>query len=328
MTRTGLALVLVGGCSFAPIDATNRMPPCADGYEEVGNRCVLGGRDAGNTDAGLAFDAGFDAFVPATDAEIPPLDADTDAADEPGLSECATGGALESTDFCDGFENPGFNWSRQVSFGSVVQTRAEDGITPYRGLFMLRARTTDLGAWAQALVCPMRPGGRCPASGESPLPEETVSSGDLYLRTYVYVPSTEDVVHVSVMHGGAHRGFDPLDNPVSFNLDGAGSLMYVGAENMRHPTAPDPTYAFPRDQWVCVRTHVVVDDTAGEVRSWVEHDDPVQVDLVTEAVGIDTLPDTPYLHFGLGVAWSSATQDALTLYFDEVGVSRTPIPCD
>ena len=119
-----------------------------------------------------------------------------------------------------------------------------------------------------------------------------------------------------------------LDKPLFFNLDGAGSLMYVGAENMRHPTAPDPTYAFPRDQWVCVRTHVVVDDTAGEVRSWVEHDDPVQVDLVTEAVGIDTLPDTPYLHFGLGVAWSSATQDALTLYFDEVGVSRTPIPCD
>ena len=42
----------------------------------------------------------------------------------------------------------------------------------------------------------------------------------------------------------------------------------------------------------------------------------------------DTLPDTPYLHFGLGVAWSSAAQGALTLYFDEVGVSRTPIPCD
>jgi hypothetical protein len=74
-----------------------------------------------------------------------------------------------------------------------------------------------------------------------------------------------------------------------------------------------------------VRTHVIVGDV-GEARSWVEHGE--NVDLVTEATEIDTLPDTPYLRFGLGLAWTSADQEPTTVYFDEVAVSREPIPCD
>ncbi|MCU0674923.1 MAG: hypothetical protein MUE69_19300 [Myxococcota bacterium] len=320
----GVSLVL-GGCAFEPIDASNRMPPCARGFVEVGERCVREGSDAG-FDAGS--DAGRDASVDAG-AEDAGLDgAGPDAPEDSGvnsLSECTSEGRLGSSAFCDGFENPGFNWGRQVGFGSVGPVRATDGVEPYRGLFMLRARITNPASWAQGLVCPFRPGGRCPADDVVPDDDEVVASGDLHFRSYVYVPSDSPIDHVSLMHAGAHRGFDPLDAPASFNLDAAGSFMYVGASLMRYPATSNPEYRFPRDEWVCVRTHVIVGDV-GEARSWVEHGE--NVDLVTEATDIDTLPDAPYLHFGLGLAWTSAAQEPTTVYFDEVAVSREPIPCD
>lgn len=320
----GLFLVL-GGCAFDPIDASNRAPPCARGFVEVGERCVREGTDAG-FDAGS--DAGRDAGVDAGSEDAGPDDAGLDAPDDSGvnsLSECTSEGRLGSSAFCDGFENPGFNWGRQVGFGSVGPVRATDGVEPYRGLFMLRARITNPASWAQGLVCPFRPGGRCPADDVVPDDDEVVASGDLHFRSYVYVPSDSPIAHVSLMHAGAHRGFDPLDAPASFNLDAAGSFMYVGASVMRYPATSNPAYTFPRDEWVCVRTHVIVGDV-GEARSWVEHGE--NVDLVTEATEIDTLPDTPYLHFGLGLAWTSADQEPTTVYFDEVAVSREPIPCD
>ena len=325
----GVALA-IAGCAFDPIDASNRAPPCARGFVEVGDRCVREGTDAGfdaGSDAG--HDAGSDAGSGDGGLEEGGLeDTGPDAPDDSGvnsLSECTSEGRLGSTAFCDGFENPGFNWGRQVGFGSVAPTRATDGVEPYRGLFMLRARITNPASWAQGLVCPFRPGGRCPADDVVPADDEVVASGDLHFRSYVYVPSSSPIAHVSLMHAGAHRGFDPLDAPASFNLDGTGSLMYVGASVMRFPTLPDPAYTFPRDEWVCVRTHVVVGDV-GEARSWVEHGE--NVDLVTEATEIDTLPDAPYLHFGLGLAWTSPEQEPTTVYFDEVAVSREPIPCD
>ncbi len=332
------ALTIAAACVLDPIDASGRPCPCAMDFVCVDGRCVAPAA-AEQPDAGRqrGADAGADAAEPGIDAGTrvdagPRLDAglleagreELDAgpvvdAGQP-LSECRTGGSLGATAFCDGFENPGLHgWVRQLGFGSVTAVPAEDDVQPYLGRLMLRAQIDRTSSWAELFNCPFRPGGSCPATVAEAEPGETVTSGDVYMRAYVYVPAGVDIGDVSLLHIGMHRGFD--EPPAGFNIDGNAAAMYIGAAPKWLPEDDDSGAPWPFGQWVCVESHLVVADVDGSASTSIDGQ------VVVEGDGFDTRPEEPYLRFGVGVGWSGDNQAPLRVYFDEVAISRTPIGC-
>ncbi|MBX3252136.1 MAG: hypothetical protein KF901_33490 [Myxococcales bacterium] len=299
-----------GAVQLSPMDEDL----CASGACPLAGRCAQDAGVDGEVDGGVG-----DGGAPLEDAS-----SDGPATDAgPPLTECRTGGVLEESAFCDGFEDPGLTaWSWQVGFGRAEAVVGEaDGVTPFRGVRMLRATTTRANTWAQLVTCPFRPGGACPSEPTEVTPDQRVEDGDYHMRVYLYVPSAVAIGHISVMHAGTHRGVAPVEPPAGFNLDGPDAMMYVDAARSRFPRAGEEREPFPRDRWVCVQSQLHVADEGGAARTWLDGE------LVVEVTDIDTYPGVPYVRFGLGVAWSDE-QEPISLYFDEVAVARAPIPCE
>lgn len=326
--RLALALLLLAGCSFDPVDLEGRGCPCVAGYVCVDDVCVAesgadaGGMDAGGMDAGGVDSGGVDAGP----MEGCPADA-----------------------FCESFEgtNPGTNgWRAYPDFSLVTYvnpSRPDPRVTPFRGTGMLRVETRSPGASAEIEICPFE-GFDCPDSttpfdagpltdgGTADLPG--ITSGGIYMRAYVYIPSTlpdgtELVMgHASVMHMGTHRGVFGREVVVGFNNDVDRVSMYVGTIRERiEPRPPmgmtDTRPPFPRDEWVCVRTEIEVDPSAGSVATYIGDDSTPEV----ERTGIDTLPAFPYRHFGVGLGFTDDVANGAELFIDEVAVGRSPISC-
>lgn len=318
----GLSLAL-SGC-FAPIDLTGRRCPCDEGWTCVADRCVEGAVDAGNevdtggVDAGTLFDAGTVA--------------------------CPLG------TFCENFEAPdpqanGWSVFPDFSRATFLNARNPDPmVVPHGGSGMARMSTDTPGGAAEIEICPFT-GFNCAAEipDAGPTPDGGVpalpglTSGDVYMRAYVYAPTNLadgrpfTMGHASVMHLGAHRGpYAAGEDVVGFNFDVDRVSMYVGTSGAvgridPRPAAgdPDPRPMFPRDTWVCVRTHVHIDEVAGTVATYVGSDEVPEV----HREDIDTLPSLPFAHFGLGLGYTSEMVNGAVVYIDDVAVSRNPVAC-
>ncbi len=328
-----LAVALVG-CAFDPIDVDGRPCPCPEGYvcEMPAQVCRAGAaRDAGGRDAGRGMDGGggMDAGG-GTDAGPPDCPADA---------------------FCEDFEgtNPSGNGWREYPDRSRVAYlgtgNADPNVTAHRGAGMLRVTTVTPGGAAEIEICPFT-GFTCPPidemfdagaprdGGVADLPG--ITGGDIYIRAHLYVPTDLPdgrplvMGHASVFHLGVHRGTYFEERALGFNLDVDRVAMYVGTDSSvlridpRPPAGdPDPRPMFPRDEWVCIRTHVAVDATNGSVATYVG-------DSATPAVrrvGIDTLSLLPWRHFGIGLGYTDNMVNGAVLYVDDVAIGRSPIAC-
>jgi len=252
--------------------------------------------------------------------------------------------------FCEGFEgtNPRANgWRafpdfRQVRFLSA--TNPDPRVTPFRGTGMVSVQTTTPGGAAEIEICPFE-GFFCPPDDElfdAGPPDDAgvamlpgITEGGLYMRAHVYIPSTLAdgrelrMDHVNIVHVGSHRGAYVREPVVGFNNDVDRVTMFVepggvGRIEPRPPMgAPDERSVFPRDEWVCVRTHLVIDPVDGAVATFVG-DSPTPV---VERTGIDTLGPLPYRHFGVGLGYTEGMLDGAVVYLDEVAIGRQPVPC-
>lgn len=334
------------GCSFSPINVEGLPCPCPDELVCVENVCRrvidAGQRDAAPPDA-TPRDAGAMDTGPA-DAGPTDAGADTGPVDmDAGPPDCPVGA------FCETFEssNPGANgWRAIPDFARVNYVDPLDPdptVVPHRGTGMLRVSTLTPGGVAEIEICPFE-GFVCPSDTEpfdaGPVPDGGVASlpgitsGDIYMRAHVYVPSLlgdgRELVmgHASVIHIGTHRGVYIQERAIGFNIDFDRAAAYVGTSVGRIDPRPpedetDDRPMFPRDRWVCVQVHVNIDPVSGSIATYLDGDSTP----ATERAGIDTLASLPYRHFGVGLGYTDNMDNGAVLYIDDVAFSRSPIAC-
>lgn len=304
-----LILVFLLASCFGPVDLSRRACPCVAGWMCVAGSCVPEGSDGGTEDAGR---------------------------------EATDGGTLAcpADAFCEDFEesSPASNgWTVYPDFTRVsfVDARSPDpSVAAHRGSGMVRVTTTTPGASADLVICPFD-GFTCPTDLPATGTPPGITSGDLYLRAYVYVPTTLpsgmpfEMGHASVLYTGSHRGpWADGEDVVGFNLDVDRTSMYVGTIGERiepRPAAgdPDPRPVFPRDTWTCVRVEIHLDGAAGSVATYVGSSTTPAV----SRTGIDTVPRLPFLHFGIGLGYTEEMPNGAAVYADDVAFGRSPIPC-
>ena len=320
------AVVLVAAlasCTLDDVDLTGKRCPCATGWvcDPITNRCVEeligidggvahdGGMDARSTDAAAPLDAnlrmdappGIDA-APGVDAP-PGIDAppgvDAPPAIDAGPDPTACDDALAGAMFCDGFEaDDGLAaWTMTTGGGATV---SRSTALAFRGDASLLAQTTTNGGYMQL------------KHSYSP-----ITSGELWMRGYMLVPSGSTITHLDTFF---LRSSAPPD------YDGA--VMSLGTElrPFLYINETGDGYAaltpLARDRWTCFEMHIVISATSGSAELYIDGA------LAGGGTGIDTLPLEGYSLFAVGVTWSNSTQVPTRLYFDEVAMGRTRLPCD
>jgi hypothetical protein len=262
-----------------------------------------GGRDAATpSDSGVADDAGssLDAGEVADGATMPhdggeDVDAGVDARDS------ACGRTITDAIFCTGFEDDPLPAGWLTGMGGDG-ARVTDNV--FRGVGALRTESTETGG-AQMLWQDVLGG---------------ITSGSIYARAYMYVPSGM-TTNVAILSLG--QGESPFQN-ISLSLaneTNIGAWVRTGGDAVS--IAPAGA-TFPRDTWACLQLEVAVSNTAGRVRF------SVNGELQGERGGLDTLPTGPgYSAFTAGVQWTPPDHPpGPTIYIDEIAVGTSPIPCD
>jgi hypothetical protein len=282
----------VGTCR----DATCFFVPDDDRCD-VGERCIAGtgcvalGPDAGPSDSGPPDGGPPDA----------PADAPRDAGPPP-LDDTACDDVHAGAIVCDGFESgDGSMWGATIeSPGGALDVLGPPPV-PYRGAYAVSAR------WAMD------------ARVEAYLELEPLgtprTSGDLYLRGYVYVPGTTAFDTVNFL--GLGENVSPVEGTTVMLRMGS-LATYSGTAG----TTLQSSFALPRDTWLCVELHVRIGN-AGAIDLYADEM------RVAGADPIDTLPGGGISRLTIGAAqYDPRTTPAGTIHLDEVVLDDAPIGCD
>ena len=312
-------LALIGGCAPGDVDLSPKICPCAVGYycDSATRRCIEGtppdvdaGRDASSGDTGVR-DAMTGHDAASRDARVPDdggpdagagTDAGTDAGIDLGPTRCDDihAGAI----FCSGMEPPGFaDWS-EGSYGDDFAYVGRATSPAFLGAGSLYAESNAGSQRAAAFHLFTVP----------------VTSGDIYLRVMVYVPSGWSFPGGSLSFAQVGMYGAPY-HQLSLNLTGMGIVsLYVQAEG-----GNDAIYgvAVPRDTWFCVEGHAQISDAAGVVELFL--DGVSQGDRITS---FDTLPTVGYQRVVAGLPFTDPAFSEIRLYLDEIVVSSTRVGCD
>ena len=335
-TPRGLAaLVLLGACApsaFDDLRATARMdagsdstyadaepgsssePPWAETGTEGGQDGVLvhAGANpapdddtqppnpAGAGDGGMPSVVSLDGGSERRDAQS--ADANGEDAAEALVGESACYDRFESRLACIGFESDlSAAWWRIETSGEVVSSAER----VYVGEGALHA--SSQGAGSTAFV------------GHAAFP--LVTSGSLYLRSYIYVPSGVALEGV-IVHGLSEER-DPYGG-VSLLLSDHGLEVDV------HPDGPgvspifiESMQALPRDRWNCLQLQVTVSEDSGAVRLSLNGEL-----IAASATPLATLPASAYRGVSAGLVYADPSQGPVELFVDELVADVMPIPCD
>lgn len=234
------------------------------------------------------------------------------AAEEPAcaVQQCVSGrcvlsdGGVDATGcndryasavFCDGFEVDGLPaWDREKSVPEGTITRTSFS---FRGDAALHVASGSVGSAARV---------------ETPT-AWTYSSGRLYMRAYVYLPSTSVFENVSVME------YNTMDHSerIGFHVRPDRRVFLRTDESMR--LNPDRT--LPADQWHCVEFFAEF-GTSGQAAFWIDGE------LWAEEQGLDITPVGGVREARAGMTWVSSIQPPAELMVDEVVVDTARIGCD
>ena len=322
MRERAAAAVLVAAlasCTLDDVDLADKRCPCAVGWacDPRTNRCVeeLGSTDAGR-DAAVPRDAAIDGRArdalspmdarPSVDGGVDaplgldaPPGVDAPPVIDAGPDPTACDDTLVGATFCDGFEaDDGLAaWTMTTGNGgaSVSRTTA----VAFRGEAALLAQSTTAGGYMQ-LKHDFGP----------------VTSGELWMRGYMLVPSASPINHVDTFFLRSSTGpeYHGLVMTVTTELR---PYLWV-SELASAYRAPDPLV---RDGWTCFEMHIAI-GASGSTTLYVDGS------LAAMATGIDTSPSGGYSLFAVGITWASSTQGATQLYFDEVAMGPSRLPCD
>jgi hypothetical protein len=253
-----------------------------------------------------AIDAAIDARAvpPALDSGSGTATPDTGPVIVPPVGESACYDKFQSRLACEGFEAElAAPWWPGLELGAVSRSARPTHV----GDGALRAVTTAANGHAFA--------GR-PTFAR-------LTSGTMYLRSYVFVPSGVPLNGV-VVHGMSEE-LAPYGG-VSILLSDQRLKLDV------HPEGPGVNPVFvdgesgltlPRDRWNCLQMQVSISPTGGAVRL------SVNGKVAVESVGtLRTLPASGYWGITAGIVYMDPKQAPLELFVDEVVADLAPIPCD
>jgi len=258
-----------------------------------------GASDAGTADAGAADAGPSDSGAP----DAGPSDAGstdpgtTDPVDPAWTEDCPN---MPGVLFCDDFESGFDKWDYSVHIrGSTAVT------TDYKrgGTYSLRASTSASTSSQQSQARRS-----VKALGHR-------KTGDLWARYFYYLPSSVTLTQ-KISIGVISEYEDPF---FGFSV-----LVYpdgVGLENGLVSRKTNIT-TFPRDQWVCVEMHVLVDPSAGKFEVFLNGAQ------MTSLIAIDTEPDQGYSLFEVGVHYANLNQGPVTAYADDVMLGTRRLGCN
>jgi GH35 family endo-1,4-beta-xylanase len=215
-----------------------------------------------------------------------------------GIYNTACGATITGAAFCDPLESDRL----EGLFLSATSGSAAAVATPaYRGNLAYRAATTS-AASPQAVL------------GRTVF--DSVKTGTLYMRTYVYLPA-------AVMADGVTL-FGPGENALPYHgvtvaLTTGGKLALSESTANRFAAS---TTVLPRDRWTCLGLKIVVNGTAGSAVLSMNNT------AVLTDTGFNTAPAGGYANVNFGVLFAPANAPGVTVYFDEVAASTQPLPCD
>lgn len=294
------------GCVIEPLELEGKRCPCSGAWvcDTARDVCVRdGGMDAGIEDARTLDRATAD--VDGTDAPrdaTPDDDVGASDAGDPGPTRCDD--VLAEAIFCDGFEgtDPAAGilepWGFELIFGGTGELATVDD--PVRhGERALRATTFENGARAAIGVTR----------------DDLPSDGTMWVRMWLYLPGDVEVDSISLLYVGNRDGSEG----VSAQTYGGGRIaQWIGPADQWHGTET----SLPRDRWTCIQYRVEIADVGGEIELFVD-DEPAGL-----FVDLDTLATGGFAGLEAGIEYTGDTQLPLTLYVDEVALSRTRLPCD
>jgi hypothetical protein len=262
-----------------------------------------GATDAGTIDSGAADSGPMDAGV--TDSGAPdagPVDSGTpdsgttDPVDPIWTEDCPN---VPGVIFCDDFEGGLGKWDY------TVHTRGSTAVsTDYKhgASYSFRASTSASTATSQSQA---RRGVK--AFGHR-------KSGDLWARYFYYLPSSVSVTQkfstgVISEYEQPWLGFSVLVFPDGIGIESLGTSRKVNT-------------SFPRNQWVCIEMHVLIDPSAGAFEFFMNGS------KITSLIAMDTLPDQGYTSFEVGVHYADFYQGAITAYTDDVKLGTSRLGCN
>jgi hypothetical protein len=299
--RFALVCLTVIGCSVEPLDLSGRECPCIAGWVCVDNRCVASdaGADTGGSDTRAPTDTAtpIDTGVP-TDTSTPTDTGTMDTTMPPDPTGCddVHAGAL----FCDGFEGGDLSlWDGVRRPRDATATFVTDIV--FRGDRALRAETL--------------PGGTNGAGPEVEVFPVDGTISEQWFRAYYYVPADPGLnLEIQQMR------------EITGAYDWVHSLGTSGSNMHSHSLTPSLNVSsssdvFPVDTWVCIETHVRLnDDTDGVIEVYWDG-------LRIMESSLPTLTPRGLSQIFAGVSWkdSSATR---VVYIDELVADDEMIGCD
>lgn len=275
-----------------------------DGSDDTGDASVV--------DAGLLSDAGS-------------VDAATPEAGSGGAGAAASGGAGGASSggaggaggaaafaicdqqpgviFCNGFEEAQ-PWTPNLwSYENVTHGGTEERTTTrtYGGSAAVNFATNDNSRETAARIAYKRLG--------------AMMSGEIWLRYYYYLPSSVTInpyfsAGVMSEQGAPYQGFSLLIYPSSLQIESA----LIGSQPV--------TFTFPRNRWVCVEHHAVVDPSTGYFEIYVDGDFKVKTGKG------NTVPGGGWTNAEVGIHYVGEGQGPVSVWVDNVVASTTRYGCD
>lgn len=141
-------------------------------------------------------------------------------------------------------------------------------------------------------------------------------SGEAWMRFYNFIPSSVTVneyFSVGFMSESAapYDGFEFRVLPAGVDINAPGGAI-AGIANV----------TFPRNAWVCVEMHVVIDDNAGFYEAYLNGT------LAVKSGTRDTLPADGYTAAQIGIHYAGPNQNMVQVFVDDVVIARSRIGCN
>ena len=311
--HAGLALSLIGGCTSAPLDFTNRECPCGPGWVCTPlNICEPEGESTSDSgtqlvDAAIGIDSGM------LDGGILDSEVDSDSSSDSGTDAEAPDATLADSSTSSG------NTACNDAFLDALQCHSFDeflpGWTPsdenssieistdevYRGTSSARASAGD--GRSKAFV---QEGWGTP-----------LFSGPLYFRGYFYIPETP-VPNFDWTLMAFQETVSPYDG-ISVRIEG--DALVIHAPLPGNGARARATQPFPTERWMCIQVAIDINASAGSVQVHVDGE------LHAEMLNRPTAVASGFGMMFKGIGWGGAG-DPIVVYMDETIVDTSPIPCD
>ena len=224
-----------------------------------------------------------------------------DASRRDGGTACAGTDLL----FCDGFEDSNDEGKVVLPWLSAFETNGSTEVVaePVRtGGGALSAETTAAGGQAAPL-------GMWGAA---------VSAGDLWARAWLRAPGGQAVSGVVPLSVG-----DSIEGGFVHGWLGSDDRLALVVGNEIPPTVSLAATTYPRDEWFCLRLHVVVSNAANSAELFIGDGDTPAARLSD----LDTRPGGDFSTVLVGVAHAQPDQGPVQLFVDDVVVDTEPVSC-